>query len=92
VKIPNQENRKSLCGGKPQSGGIINVLTTSWKARWGGRVSWKVLAPNQGPRAAAKGVNNFLLQQATQGRAQQVAPHNSSTSERIVKHRKKPTT
>jgi len=41
---------------------INNFLTTtSRKAGWGGRGPWKVPAPDQGLRAAAKGVNNFLL-------------------------------
>lgn len=41
---------------------INNFLTTtSRKAQWGGRVPWKIPAPNQGLRAAPKGVNNFLL-------------------------------
>jgi len=42
--------------------GINNFFTaTSWKSHWGGRVPWKMPAPNQGLRATAKGVNNFLL-------------------------------
>jgi len=95
VKTPNQENRKSLCG--ESSGpirGINNFLTTtSRKAQWGGRVPWRIPAPNQGltaaPRAAPKGVNNFLLWQAKrlsegggkhQGRAQHLCKSRVGTN------------